>query len=471
MKYLIEIDEKKFEISPGENLLKICRENNIDILGYCYNSSIENIGHCDLCWIYDYNLGKPVRACEITINQDGKYSTDIEKIKSEIQATLNYQLENHPAWCSICDKLGECSLQNAIVRFGDYLDVKQPVGEIKFSVEKLGDKLLYIEDLCVGCNKCISFLKKITNLDNLELLNGKMKIKRPLHSSYSNNLYDLCPVGAITPVEKKNSLFPFEYYFKKTTCIGCNTLCEVELDFHKKDHSICRTRPRQMGKNWLCDNGRSVFNYTTNKFRIFDVFQNINGVFNKSSTEEVFKKLKNKNIKVILSSNLLNHEYQNIFKLLSKKEIEVSVYSLPLIEKDFDGILQSGDKNSNLYGLKSALSDFPDLSFANDFEKVIENLTDNDVVLLIMPEVVYDKDHLFEMVGHLGRANTKIAFTCHNEWHLFKEFNYLLPVPSFLEKSGEITSAEDVNIKTSSITLNKFKFDVSYYLKILLNEL
>ena len=208
--------------------------------------------------------------------------------------------------------------------------------------------------------------------------------------------------------------------------------------------------------HWMCDDGRKIYKHISAPGRITEIL----------NEELIVEKIKGRKPKFILSTALTNQEYSSFFDSLKGSKSDVALYMLPNVGAEFDGILKRGNKNPNLAGAVKAFADHKVDSTHDGLNKLLEGLTTNDVVYLVIPEIIYDEDHFKTLISKIQKAGVKIALTPSATIISLHEFDHLLPVPTFLEKNGEMT-----NYQGSLRTLRAGKSygdtskDISYYAK------
>jgi hypothetical protein len=174
--------------------------------------------------------------------------------------------------------------------------------------------------------------------------------------------------------------------------------------------------------------------------------------------------VKGKKAKFILSTSLTNEEYANFFASIKGSKAEVALYTLPTVGADFDGILKRGDKNANLRGAQKAFEAAGFDHTQAGLDKLLGSISGSDVVYVVVPEILYNEDHFNTLLTKIEKAGTRIALTPGETLSTMKAFNYLLPVPSFLEKEGEIVNFQGVNRKLAAgLSYGETTKDVSYY--------
>jgi NADH-quinone oxidoreductase subunit G len=233
--------------------------------------------------------------------------------------------------------------------------------------------------------------------------------------------------------------------------------CSVKVSENK--NGAFRVKPvydQKVNGHWMCDDGRKIYKHVSAPGRLGD----------ETNSQEIQNLVANKNAKFILSTCLSNQEYDNFFTTIKGTKTEVALYQLPSIGPEFDGILKRGNKNANLLGaLKSFDAHKADHS-QKALDKMLNNLGSNDVVYVVVPEIIYDEDHFKTLVSKLNKAGVKIALTPSATITSLHEFDHMLPVPTFLEKTGEITNFQgELRALRPGKSYGDNTKDISYYAK------
>jgi NADH-quinone oxidoreductase subunit G len=460
---------KQIEADKGSNLLKAALDNGIEVAHYCYHSGLSIAGVCRMCMVEQDGVPRAYPSCNATCAEGMVVRNDTPKIKAAVEATLQFHLLNHPLDCPVCDQAGECGLQEYYMKHGQYDSQMIDKKVHKEKVQDIGRNVMLDAERCILCSRCTRFTAEVTKTNELGILNrgdhAEITVNENLKNDYAQNLVDICPVGALT---SKDFRFKQRVWFLEevhTTCIGCETGCSVKVSENK--NGTYRVKPvydHDVNGHWMCDDGRAIYKHVSSPTRLQGASANLNGLFVPAEEANVKAELKGKNSKFILSTALTNEEYANFFASIKGKKAEVALYRLPSQGPEFDGILKRGDKNANLRGATAAFS-------ANGFDaseagldKLLGSLGSNDVVYVVVPEIIYNEDHFNTLLNKIGKAGVKIALTPGETLGSMRVFNYLLPVPSFLEKEGVITNFQGSARKLSKgISYGETSKDVSYY--------
>lgn len=460
---------KEILAEKGSNLLKAALDNKIEVAHYCYHSGLSIAGVCRMCMVEQEGVPRTFPSCNATCAEGMVIRNDTPKVISSVQSTLEFHLLNHPLDCPVCDQAGECGLQDYYMLHGKYDSQMIDKKVHKEKVQDIGKNVMLDAERCILCSRCTRFTAEVTKTNELGILNrgdhAEITVNENLKNDYAENLVDICPVGALT---SKDFRFKQRVWFLEevfTTCIGCTTGCSVKVSQNK--NGAFRVKPvfdETVNGHWMCDDGRRIYKHVSSPTRLQNASENINGLFVPASEENILKLLKDKKLKFILSTSLTNEEYAQFFAKIKKNQTEVALYTLPNMGEDFDGILRRGDKNSNLFGAKEAFKTAGFDHTQNGLDKLLNNIKAQDALFVVVPEILYDEDHFNTLLKKIEKADVKIALTPGETLSSMRVFNYLLPVPSFLEKEGEM-----MNFEGRSRKLNKGRSygeaskDVSYY--------
>jgi NADH-quinone oxidoreductase subunit G len=218
-----------------------------------------------------------VPACQTPAKDGTICLTQSDKARSAQQQTLEALLLNHPLDCPVCDKAGECMLQDFSYRYGRsssrMIDQKnQPPNK-----DYIGEKITLFTDRCIMCSRCVRFTREISGTAELQVTNrgdhSEIDIfpGEPVNNKLAGNVVDLCPVGALC---NKEFLYKQRVWFLKSqpgVCAGCSTGCSIHVDANKD--IVYRLRPREnpQAQGWfMCDEGRFDYPYVNDPRRLHE---------------------------------------------------------------------------------------------------------------------------------------------------------------------------------------------------------
>ena len=460
---------KEIEAVKGSNLLQAALDNGQEVAHYCYHAGLSIAGACRMCMVEQDGVPRSFPACNATCGEGMVIRNDTPKIKAAVEATLQFHLLNHPLDCPVCDQAGECGLQDYYMKHGQYDSQMIDKKVHKEKVQDIGKNVMLDAERCILCSRCTRFTEEVTKTNEMGILNrgdhAEITVHGSLNNDYAQNLVDICPVGALT---SKDFRFKQRVWFLEevfTTCIGCETGCSVKVSQNK--NGAYRVKPvfdESVNGHWMCDDGRMIYKHVSSPTRLQNASENVNGLFVPTDELRIVELVKGKKSKFILSTSLTNQEYANFFAAIKGSNSEVALYTLPTQGPDFDGILRRGDKNANLRGAQAAFSAAGFDHTQAGLDKVLNNIGSSDVMYVVVPEILYNEDHFNTLLKKIEKASTRIALTPGETLSSMKVFNYLLPVPSFLEKEGDIVNFQGANRQLNAgLSYGETTKDISYY--------
>ncbi len=262
-KVKLTIDGVEVEVPKGTSILNAALQAGIEIPHFCYHPSIGVDGNCRMCLVEIEGAPKLVLSCATEAAEGTKVLTNSEKVIEARRGVLEFLLLNHPLDCPICDKGGECPLQDAVFAH------RKGYGRYDFPKKKglkhhpLGETIIYDEERCILCSRCVRFLKDVTGTGELFIENRggaarvTLKPGGTLNNKFSGNLGDLCPVGALTDRKFRFKARPWEMSTVKSVCAACSWQCSIQHWI--KDGNYMRTTPlmdKDVNASWLCNDGR-----------------------------------------------------------------------------------------------------------------------------------------------------------------------------------------------------------------------
>jgi len=262
----LTIDGRKVEVAPGTNVIEAARKLAIDVPYYCYHPALTPVGSCRMCQVEILDPGKPPRvtiACRTEATNGLNVSTTGKDCVAARAATLEFLLANHPLDCPICDKAGECDLQNFTYKHGNGAGRFSEPKREKLKHELIGDHILLDQERCILCTRCVRFMGEYAKSASLVVAGrGDRNViaifpGEPIRSNYEGNLADICPVGALTLKEFRFKSRVWDLDSEESVCTGCDRGCSVLLD--TKRNKLLRVRPRvnlQVNGHFMCDQGR-----------------------------------------------------------------------------------------------------------------------------------------------------------------------------------------------------------------------
>lgn len=279
----ITIDDVLYEVSEGRTILQALDDlgllmNGIDIPHYCWHPKLPIDGSCRLCQVEVEGMPKLQIACDTLVQEGMVVSTETERVSRAREGVMELLLVNHPLDCPICDQAGECKLQDYAFDYGvNHSRTKEPRRALRKRVD-LGPTIVFDQERCILCRRCTRFCSEITSTGELGVFNrGDESVIETfpgtqLDNSYSMNVADLCPVGALTT---KDFRFKVRVWFLEETpgvCTGCSKGCNIHIG--SANNQVYRYVPRrndEVNDTWICDEGRLSYKEISAPNRLTEV--------------------------------------------------------------------------------------------------------------------------------------------------------------------------------------------------------
>src|SRR5690606_17669170 len=256
----IIIDGQEIEIDDAERLngIQAAARIGVDIPRYCWHPGLSVVASCRMCLVETgmrnaetgqvTMLPKLVPACQTPAKDGTVFITNSDKVQSARAMVEEDLLINHPIDCPICDKAGECNLQDYHFQHGQ-AERRADIRPFTSRRRPVGDTVTLFVDRCVMCTRCVRFTREISGSAELMVVNRGSHEEIDVFPGYelsnklSGNVVDICPVGALGD---KDFLYSQRVWFMKNhnnVCAGCSTGCSIYVD-ENQDH-VYRLRPRE----------------------------------------------------------------------------------------------------------------------------------------------------------------------------------------------------------------------------------
>lgn len=273
----ITVDGQTFQVPKGTLLWEACQAHGIDIPIFCYHTKLGPVGACRTCLVEIQGMTKgPTTACSTPVTDGMVVSTRSPVVAKAQRGIFEFLLANHPLDCPICDRGGECPLQDQTFAYGPgtsrYIEPKRH--HVKPIV--LGPTIALDRERCVLCWRCVRFTAEIAEDKSIVLLDrGDHTVvgtfqDEPYISNFSGNVVELCPVGALTSRKQRFNFRPWELQNRPSICPHCAFGCNINVSVRKNDEVIrflSRDNP-EVEDSWLCDRGRFDFEFINSPQRV-----------------------------------------------------------------------------------------------------------------------------------------------------------------------------------------------------------
>ncbi len=301
----LKIDNQTVTVPEGTLVVNAAKMVDIDIPVFCYHPKMEPVGMCRMCLV---DIGRPMidratnqpvldadgspkiqfapkleTACTVPVSEGMVVVTRSEKVATAREDMLEFLLTSHPLDCPVCDKGGECPLQNLTMGFGP--------GESRFKFDEkmhlakhkpLGELIFLDRERCIQCARCVRFQKDIADDPVLGFTQRGRSLEiftdstPGFDSIFSGNTTDICPVGALTTADFRFGARPWELKQAASICNQCPVGCNTTLNLRREAKAggrpvIKRVMPRQneeVNEIWICDKGRFGYHFTESPERL-----------------------------------------------------------------------------------------------------------------------------------------------------------------------------------------------------------
>lgn len=376
------LDGVEVEFLPGDTIMQAAEraQSASSIPRYCYHPGLPIAGTCRMCTVEVEKMPKLMTSCSTPASEGMIVHTRSEKVMKSRNGVMEFLLTNHPLDCPVCDKAGECELQDYNFEYGPgtsrFKEEKRVFEEA--TTKKLSEKITLNMNRCVHCERCVRFTDEVTKTHDLVMENRGWKKElnvadeeKGLWNNYQGNLADFCPVGALTWSDFR---FEKRVWFldkKPSVCDGCSKGCNIEV--HSDKEIVQRYYPifnEKVNGHWMCDDGRSSYKSYMDPQRIISPlvrYTNNVGLTQLvaaswqtalESLEQIIKV--HKKITLLVGTDTTNEEVEVLKKISSQFSLNLvsfnGVNGVMQVSDDaqLDDLLIMKDKTPNTRGVESA---------------------------------------------------------------------------------------------------------------------
>lgn len=478
----VKINGKDYEVPEGANIVEACDAHNIPLERFCYHRYLPVDGNCRTCMVeIETPRGRMLTiGCNTKVQPNMVIYTNSENAVRAQKAALEFLLLDHPLDCPICDKAGECYLQDNYFKFGLY-DFRRIVPRYFKGGKAVdaGEHIVLDQERCILCTRCIRFLDNIPGSSELGIIHRGHESKittfpgKPISNDYSGNITDICPVGALTLKE-----FRFKqrvWFLKKTKsiCTKCARGCSIYVEHNRG--KVWRFMPREnpiLNRVWICDKGRFSFKKLQEN-RIWNPLKNGQNIdFNQLTIEleNIFKTYQWNEIGWIVGPYSSNEVYY----MLKKFGNNVYAWIPPTTGKQ-DDILMLKEEYPNLQGIRY-------FGISDKIGDLIEKIDKEEIKVLFILESdlfkFFNDSFTKNLIEKINSMPLKVYFTSYRD-QTSKEMNFVIPVRNYIETKGTYINAtsllqkadlafepEEQEIPSLSIVLSQILYFVNLNSKI-----
>jgi NADH-quinone oxidoreductase subunit G len=260
----VTIDGRTLRVPKGTLVLDAAAEVGIHIPIYCAHPKMDPVAVCRMCLVQVEKMPKLQPACATYVNDGMVVNTATDQVAKVREGVLEFLLLNHPLDCPVCDRGGECDLQDFAFRYGPPTSRMPITDKVHFDkAVPLSDRIELDQERCILCWRCVRYYEEITGEKEIVLQQRGVHTTvatfdgRPLRSAFQGNLPEVCPVGALTHRQYRFVARPWDLQRARSVCPECSYGCNINID--SREYEVKRFASRDnplVDDMWLCDRGR-----------------------------------------------------------------------------------------------------------------------------------------------------------------------------------------------------------------------
>ena len=279
----LTIDSKPVEAPAGTLVIEAAKRAGVEIPSFCYYEGLSLQGACRMCLVEVEKFPKLMTACTLVVAEGMVVRTDTPQVAQARKAMLEFVLTNHPMDCPVCDKGGECELQDATFRYGAG-EGRFNETKVHFNEEQWSPVVYYDAPRCIKCWRCVRICDEGMGVRALGIVNrAATTMIEPNHEGYlycdeCGMCIDICPVGALTSGMYRYKTRPWEMDHVGTICTHCADGCKTTLGI--RNNRIMRGDNRDasgVNGEFLCIKGRYGCDFNHHPERLQSPMMRVNG--------------------------------------------------------------------------------------------------------------------------------------------------------------------------------------------------
>ena len=449
----INVNGSEIISEPDQLIIEACEDSGIHIPRFCWHKRMDPVGMCRMCLVeIETPRGKAlVPSCTTKVSEDLVVDTESDVGKKAQEGVLEFLLINHPLDCPVCDKAGECPLQDQTMAYGP--------GESRFVEDKrhfekpipISEIILLDRERCILCARCTRFSDEISGDPLIEFIQRGNKTQvntfpdEPFRSYFSGNTVQICPVGALTSSSYRFKARPWDLK-KVSSTSNCSSVgCSVELNVSQnKMLRILGEDNEYTNQGWLSDKGRYNFEYLHSEKRI----QSPLLVDNPSKELSVNESMEiigdqiltdiDTNISFIVGHNSTNEEYfalNSFINSLNENKKETSIQDLNVYISD--DYLHEGYFDDSY-----SLGQIKDLDSADTIILWSQDIKDNLPTLYLRIKQAVKNGKKLIIFGHTNTAMKNLSEEYFGEEVVSKNFEFNIEISDIPNLSRLINGKE-----------------------------
>ena len=449
----INVNGSEIISEPDQLIIEACEDSGIHIPRFCWHKRMDPVGMCRMCLVeIETPRGKAlVPSCTTKVSEDLVVDTESDVVKKAQEGVLEFLLINHPLDCPVCDKAGECPLQDQTMAYGP--------GESRFVEDKrhfekpipISEIILLDRERCILCARCTRFSDEISGDPLIEFIQRGNKTQvntfpdEPFRSYFSGNTVQICPVGALTSSSYRFKARPWDLK-KVSSTSNCSSVgCSVELNVSQnKMLRILGEDNEYTNQGWLSDKGRYNFEYLHSEKRIQSPLfvDNPNKELSVNESMEIIGDQIltdiDTNISFIVGHNSTNEEYfalNSFINSLNENKKETSIQDLNVYISD--DYLHEGYFDDSY-----SLGQIKDLDSADTIILWSQDIKDNLPTLYLRIKQAVKNGKKLIIFGHTNTAMKNLSEEYFGEEVVSKNFEFNIEISDIPNLSRLINGKE-----------------------------
>jgi len=278
------INGQPVQAEDNQTVMQAAKANGFFIPYFCWHPSLSVPGNCRICMVEVEADGGGWMdiACNMPVTKGMRVLTDSDKVRARRKETLQFITLNHPVDCGICDKAGECTLQDYHYEYNGAPSISRDAKVHATKHYALSERIVLDNERCILCTRCVRFTREVSKTHALGVQSrGDHSLIRPVgdgafeNDPYSDNVIDLCPVGALLSTQFLHKARVWYLKATPSVCPGCERGCTVNVWHRKTEWKLQRLDPKHNARidrvtplenpaansnqgPWICNKGRDL---------------------------------------------------------------------------------------------------------------------------------------------------------------------------------------------------------------------
>ncbi len=369
----IKVDGREVTVEKGLNLVEAGKKAGVFMPQFCYHPGLPVVGVCRICLCEIEGRPKLVAGCATGAEEGMSVITRSAAVREARAAVMEFLLIHHPLDCPMCDKGGECTLQDYTIAMGA-AHTRFAFRKNTWPQEDVGGKLILDKNRCILCMRCVNLCADVAGKDEIAVLSRGEETYigtvggRMIENELAGNIADICPVGALTSKDFRFEARPWELTNVKSVCTLCSKGCNTIVGFHPRRNKVLRVTAREnmdVNQWWICDRGRGQFHNVHDVVRIVEPLRRVNGAGRTASWTDAITEIASgiretiarhgpDSVAVIASAELTNEE-QFLTGRIFRDGLGLSNLDFPARPQPpvvYPKFTIEGDKNPNTRGAR-----------------------------------------------------------------------------------------------------------------------